>query len=162
MYRYKRIASHLEQLYAWGHSGNGRLGLGAADREGVPDAQRAFMPVPQPLPRLEPIRLVSCGTDFTLAVGESNRYDGRSCFYSCNGLLAYLHMHVGASGAWAWGNGAGGRLGTGDQKDRYDPVGIPKLRGKCVLSVSAGAWHSLALVAYPPMLGGGAVRNEQL
>jgi hypothetical protein len=75
------------------------------------------------------------------------------CIYQCPYSLV-----SGASGGWAWGNGAGGRLGTGDQKDRYDPVGIPKLRGKCVLSVSAGAWHSLALVAYPPMLGGGAVR----
>ena len=65
--------------------------------------------------------------------------------------------HSGVSGAWSWGNGAGGRLGLGDQKDRYDPCGIPKLRGKSLMMVAAGSWHSLALVQYPPMKNGGMV-----
>jgi alpha-tubulin suppressor-like RCC1 family protein len=59
---------------------------------------------------------------------------------------------------WAWGSGAGYKLGLGDQKDRYDPVLVPRLKEKIVLQVSAGAWHSLAIVLYPPMLGGGTVR----
>jgi alpha-tubulin suppressor-like RCC1 family protein len=59
------------------------------------------------------------------------------------------------SGVWAWGNGSGGRLGTGDNSDRFDPVLVPRIRGKIILSVAAGHWHSMAIVAYPPMMGGG-------
>lgn len=119
------------QLYSWGHAANGRLGLGAAERVGVPEAERFFFPVPALIATLEPIKMISCGADHTIAMG--------------------------VSGAWSWGNGAGGRLGLGDQKDRYDPCGIPKLRGKSLMMVAAGSWHSLALVQYPPMKNGGMV-----
>ena len=64
----------------------------------------------------------------------------------------------GISGAWSWGNGAGGRLGLGDQRDRYDPCGIPRLRGKSLMMVAASSYHSFALVCYPPMKDGGMVR----
>lgn len=43
----------------------------------------------------------------------------------------------------------------GDQGDRLDPVLVPRLRGKHVMEVSAGTWHSMALICYPPMLKGG-------
>jgi alpha-tubulin suppressor-like RCC1 family protein len=59
---------------------------------------------------------------------------------------------------WAWGSGAGYKLGLGDQKDRYEPVLVPRLKEKIILQVSAGAWHSMAIVLYPPMMGGGTVR----
>jgi alpha-tubulin suppressor-like RCC1 family protein len=60
---------------------------------------------------------------------------------------------------WAWGHGAGGKLGMADKdtKDRYEPCLVPKLRGRSVLQVCAGTWHSMALVTYPPMLKGGWV-----
>jgi len=45
----------------------------------------------------------------------------------------------------------------GDMTDRYDPCLVLKLRGKFVLQVSASTWHSMALVAHPPMIGGGWV-----
>jgi alpha-tubulin suppressor-like RCC1 family protein len=62
---------------------------------------------------------------------------------------------VGGSGVWAWGSGAGYKLGVGDQKDRYDPVLVPRLKEKTILQVSAAAWHSMVIVLYPPMMGGG-------
>ncbi len=61
---------------------------------------------------------------------------------------------------WSWGSNTGGKLGLGDQKDRYDPCLIPRVRGKCVLQVSAGWWHGMALVQYPPMKGGGIVSTS--
>ena len=121
------------QVYSWGHAANGRLGVGAAERIGVPDSERFYFPVPSVLPNLEPIMQISCGADHTLAIG--------------------------ALGLWSWGSGAGGRLGLGDQKDRYDPCLVPRLKGKAVTNVSAGTWHSMAVVVYPPMLGGGTVRD---
>lgn len=76
------------QVYAWGHAANGRLGIGASERIGVPDNERYFFHVPSILPSLEPINKISCGTDHTLAIG--------------------------ASGVWSWGSNAGGRLGLGE------------------------------------------------
>ncbi|CAE7750024.1 HERC3, partial [Symbiodinium microadriaticum] len=72
---------------------------------------------------------LSCGADHTLARG--------------------------ASGVWAWGSGSGFKLGLGDQKDRYDPVLVPRTKEKIILQVSAGAWYSMCIIQYPPMLGGG-------
>jgi len=116
-------------VYTWGHSVNGRLGIGASERLGAKENERFFFPIPSHITTLEPIREISCGADHTLALG--------------------------ISGVWAWGNGSGGRLGTGDNTDRFDPVLVSKIRGKSVLAISAGVWHSMAIVAYPPMKGGG-------
>jgi alpha-tubulin suppressor-like RCC1 family protein len=117
------------EVYVWGHASNGRLGIGAVERLGVLESERKYWPVPQHIKTLEPIRQISCGADHTLAYGSS--------------------------GVWAWGSGAGGKLGLGDTKDRFDPCIIPKLRGKFIMQLVAGTWHSMALVAYPPMLKGG-------
>ena len=48
------------QVYSWGHAANGRLGIGAAERIGVPEAERFYFPVPSVLPNLEPISQLSC------------------------------------------------------------------------------------------------------
>eukprot|EP00595_Chromulina_sp_UTEXLB2642_P003037 CAMPEP_0196762222 /NCGR_PEP_ID=MMETSP1095-20130614/1624_1 /TAXON_ID=96789 ORGANISM="Chromulina nebulosa, Strain UTEXLB2642" /NCGR_SAMPLE_ID=MMETSP1095 /ASSEMBLY_ACC=CAM_ASM_000446 /LENGTH=363 /DNA_ID=CAMNT_0042112749 /DNA_START=519 /DNA_END=1610 /DNA_ORIENTATION=+ len=117
------------QVYSWGHASNGRLGIGASERLGVSDSEKNYFPIPQLIKVLEPIRQISCGADHCLAYGPS--------------------------GAWSWGSGSGGKLGFGDTKDRYDPVLIPKLKGKFILEVSASTWFSAALVCYPPMTGGG-------
>lgn len=117
------------KLYMWGHAGNGRLGVGDSERLGAPERERFFFPVPQQLRTLEIIKQVSCGADHTLAWG--------------------------ASGVWAWGSGAGGKLGQGDNKDHYEPVLVPKLRGRSILQVCAGTWHSMALVTFPPIMSGG-------
>ena len=52
---------------------------------------------------------------------------------------------------------AGGRLGVGDQRSRDMPCEVEALRGMHVLQVSAGAWHSAALVLIPPLMSGGWV-----
>ena len=116
-------------IYSWGHSVNGRLGIGASERLGAKENERFYFPTPTCISTLEPIRMISCGADHTLALG--------------------------ISGVWAWGNGAGGRLGTGDNSDRFDPCLVPRLKGKSVLTIAAGVWHSMCVVAYPPMKKGG-------
>ena len=118
-------------LYTWGHAANGRLGLGHLERVGVPEEERFYFPLPKALDTLEQIRQISCGADHTLALG--------------------------ASGVWAWGNGAGGRLGQGDHKDRTSPVLVPRIKGKCVSYIAASNWYSMAIVVHPPLLAGGWV-----
>lgn len=117
------------QVYCWGHGANGRLGTGELERIGVPDKEKSFFPVPQQIKTLETISQVSCGSDYTMALGES--------------------------GVWSWGNGSGGKLGHGDINDRSEPTLIPKLQSKSVLQIEAGTWHSMAIIQYPPILDGG-------
>lgn len=88
-----------------------------------------FFPIPTPLRTLESVTLLACGTDHCLAYGPS--------------------------GVWAWGNGSGGKLGLGDTRDRLEPVLIPRLRGRSIVSLTASQWHSMAIVAFPPLLSGG-------
>lgn len=45
-----------------------------------------------------------------------------------------------------------GKLGMGDCSDRAEPCLIPRFKGRAILQVVAATWHSLALVAHPPML----------
>lgn len=115
-------------MYTWGHAANGRLGNGDTERLGASEREKAYFPVPTQLKTLEPISMISCGADHTMAIGPS--------------------------GLWAWGNGAGGKLGMGDNADRLEPCLVPRMKGKAVLQVAAGAWHSLAIVVYPPMVSG--------
>lgn len=116
-------------IYTWGHAANGRLGIGDAERFGVPENEKYFFPLPRLVEPLEPISQIACGADHTLAVG--------------------------AAGVYSWGSGSGGKLGIGDSMDRNTPCLIPKLRGKFVMQIAASNWHSMALICYPPLIGGG-------
>ena len=118
-----------EGIYVWGHGGNGRLGIGAWEKVGVPDSQKHFFPVPIQLTTLEAVCFISCGADHTLAYGTS--------------------------GVWAWGSGSGGKLGLGDEKDRNSPCVVPRLKGRSITSLIASTWYSMALANHPPFLNGG-------
>lgn len=130
-YNHSGIVTMTEQVYMWGHAANGRLGIGETERLGAPEHERNFFPVPTCLRTLEPISMLACGNDYTIARG--------------------------ASGVWSWGCGSGGKLGLGDVQDRLEPVLIPKLRGRMVLQIVASNWHSMAIVQYPPVVQGGYV-----
>jgi hypothetical protein len=60
---------------------------------------------------------------------------------------------------WTWGAGNGGRLGHGDVRDRFSPAVVEALQGSIVTQVAAGYWHSVALVAVPPLTRGKMVRT---
>ena len=48
---------------------------------------------------------------------------------------------------WSWGSGGFGMLGHGDQQCQLLPKKIEAFAGRCVVAVSAGGGHSLALTA---------------
>eukprot|EP00636_Phaeomonas_parva_P017066 CAMPEP_0118867600 /NCGR_PEP_ID=MMETSP1163-20130328/11152_1 /TAXON_ID=124430 /ORGANISM="Phaeomonas parva, Strain CCMP2877" /LENGTH=590 /DNA_ID=CAMNT_0006802033 /DNA_START=136 /DNA_END=1905 /DNA_ORIENTATION=- len=115
------------RLYVWGHSGDGRLGLGARERVGVPPEERFYFPTPSMVGDLgkERVLKLSCGPSFTLCVTDKHVY--------------------------SWGSGSGGRLGHGDKMDCASPRIIEAFSRSIVMSVAAGTWHSLALVMIPGM-----------
>ena len=76
-------------------------------------------------------RQICCGSNFTLGLSED--------------------------GVYSWGNGDGGRLGHGDDSDRIVPTLVEELSGNIVLQISAGYFHSAALVMVPPLVEGGWV-----
>lgn len=62
---------------------------------------------------------------------------------------------------FSWGAGGGGRLGHGDVRDRYSPSLIESLATTSVVTqVSAGFWHSAALVHAPPLAVGRMVGSR--
>ena len=81
------------EVYAWGHVSDGRLGLGARERVGVPEDEKIFFPGPSLLTGLQSefVTQVSCGTQHVLAITLTQIF--------------------------SWGSGAGGRLGHNDYKE---------------------------------------------
>jgi hypothetical protein len=75
-------------------------------------------------------------------------------------LTGTCHLVTGSAGVWAWGNGSGGKLGLGDNKDRYEPCIVPTLRAKAIVQVrvlvlqsrgggsGCGHSHSVGCVLY--------------
>lgn len=59
------------EVYVWGHSSNGRLGIGTVEHLGILESERKYWPTPQHIKTLEPIKQISCGADHTLAYGSS-------------------------------------------------------------------------------------------
>jgi hypothetical protein len=56
---------------------------------------------------------------------------------------------TGSAGVWAWGNGSGGKLGLGDNKDRYEPCIVPTLRAKAIVQVRVLHSRDGGLAAVP-------------
>ena len=53
-----------------------------------------------------------------------------------------------AGGAvWSWGGGTEGGLGHGEEQDQLLPKKVEASAGQCVVAVSAGEDHSLAITA---------------
>eukprot|EP00804_Cyclotella_cryptica_P000759 CCRYP_001016-RA/>CCRYP_001016-RA protein AED:0.33 eAED:0.24 QI:0/0/0/1/1/1/3/0/665 len=113
------------EVYVFGHSANGRLGIGSCETE------TRFQPFPVQvrLPASQVVRLVACGSDHTLVSTKSTTF--------------------------SWGSGDGGKLGHGDLLSRWEPTEITGLRGCNILDISAGTWHSACVVRIPPMKDSG-------
>ena len=46
---------------------------------------------------------------------------------------------------YTWGEGAGGRLGHGDEDDRHEPQVVSALRGTQIVQVACGFAHTVVL-----------------
>ena len=104
------------------------FGHNANGRLGCGKFDNYHQPIPSlvKLPTTETVRLIACGTEHT--------------------LIATLNS------IYSFGCGDGGKLGHGaDCSDKYEPCEISSLRGCHVLSISAGTWHTAAVVHVPPL-----------
>lgn len=110
------------EIYAWGHGENGRLGIGKLENKAN------FQPSPFPVqfPASQVVKQIACGAEHTLASTQSTLF--------------------------SWGCGDAGRLGHGSNHcDRWDPTEVTALRGSHIIDISAGTWHSAVIVSVPPM-----------
>jgi len=121
------------ELYTWGHSSFGRLGVGNHSRHDDGDEESKFVLTPSIVlfPAREKVKLISCGSDHTVAVTDSR--------------------------VFSWGSGDGFRLGHGDVEDRSKPSEILTLTGLSVSDVSCGTWHCACVVVIPPFINCGRV-----
>lgn len=106
-------------VWAWGFSGLGQLGNGPAGNSSVP-----------------------------VAVTAPPGWSGRTVASVAAGLYHSLILLDDGS-VWAWGYGAYGQLGNGQTDVSFVPEPVPApgaWSGRKVLSVAAGALHSLALL----------------
>ena len=106
------------------------FGLGTNGRLGRDfNKDNQSIPLPIQLPIKQTVELIACGAEHTLLTTQSS--------------------------ALSFGCGDGGRLGLGDTKDRVKPCEITSLRGSHILSLSAGTWHSAAVIHLTPLDGSG-------
>eukprot|EP00929_Paragymnodinium_shiwhaense_P012782 TRINITY_DN12067_c0_g2_i1.p1 TRINITY_DN12067_c0_g2~~TRINITY_DN12067_c0_g2_i1.p1 ORF type:complete len:2068 (-),score=517.76 TRINITY_DN12067_c0_g2_i1:63-6266(-) len=105
-------------VYAWGHGGNGRLGLG---KRMVGDAQSSSA-------EFEP-KLVDMGSSKIkyVAAGEAH-----------SGAVDQL------GGLFTWGQGSHGRCGHGLATDTAVPTRVESLLGVAIKQISFGLMHSVA------------------
>lgn len=120
------------KVYTWGLASNAQLGLGTKERHGVKEEQKSYFPVPTLVKSIEKFKVTQIAS-------------------GANHVLALTPSH----GVWSWGSGDGGRLGHGDITDRLEPTRIESLANEIVVQISAGIWHSAAVVALPPFTRGG-------
>jgi len=118
-------------VYSWGFSNSGKLGLGVLDRRGVKSPYNRYFPEPTLVPLLAAVkvRLIACSANHSAVVTDE--------------------------GIFTWGSGDGGRLGHGDHRDRQEPTLVETLKGLIVVDISLGFWHSSAIIQVPPCYNGG-------
>jgi alpha-tubulin suppressor-like RCC1 family protein len=153
------------ELYAWG-SGRGLLGLSDSEDRKVPTLVDALQGIE--------IIDIACGYDHSLALssigslyswgnggyGQLGAGDSSSCIPTpelINSLSGQQIVSISAGeyhsicitavgSVFSWGHGGSGALGHGDLKNRYEPESIEALKDSRVVSVSAGASHTMLCV----------------
>ncbi|CAH1782485.1 unnamed protein product [Owenia fusiformis] len=157
-------------LFIWGRTANGRLGLGDIGRE-------SYHIPPSPMLMFRSLRIqvtaVSCGVEHTLALTEQGVYGwgsskfgqvGVGSLYTqtrpqlieelMNNLCvqvvcgAYHSLALTDDGSvYSWGWGIYGQLGHGNAEDAHRPLVVKALQHLDITTLAAGYSHSLALTA---------------
>ena len=152
-------------VWSWGDGYLGQLGHGDQQRQLLPKKVEAFAD--------QRVVAVSAGDLHSLVTadgsvwswglggyGQLGHGDGQSqlqpkkieafagrCVAAVSAGV-YHSLALTADGtAWSWGSGDSGRLGHGNQQDQLLPKKVEAFAGQCVVAVSAGVYHSLALTA---------------
>ena len=153
-------------VWSWGCGGNGRLGHGDRQRQPLPKKVEAFAG--------QRVAAVSAGDDHSLAItadgavwswgnggfGKLGHGDlqGQLLPKKVEALAGQRVVAVSsgrehglaltADGAvWSWGYGGSGQLGHGDQQEQLLPTKVEAFAGQRVVALSAGQYHSIAIIA---------------
>ena len=134
-------------LYGWGYNRYGQLGLGGKDLIDVDYKDRN---VPVVLPTMRKVRCshVSCGRNFTVALGETD--DGRFLGVKIAGQLRRSKQKKKCM--FVWGQNDSGQFGCTKSKDpnqphchpsacKAEPIWSPKTPDKEIVEVYAGGNH---------------------
>ena len=129
-YTHTLAVTYCQRVFSWGSNKSLQLGLG----EGV-DVE--FVGVPCPVPGLEKVRDVGCGSEHSLALLHSGRL-------------------------YTWGQGEGGLLGHGDTVSRGAPKLVERLAKVSFQKVACGGLHTLALSENGKVFAWGRAEGGQL
>jgi len=118
-------------VFAWGDGGHGVLGQGG-DYANIVEAT----PVTIASLQGKNVCYITCGWSHSAALTRK----------TSPSLLAHLTGYFAGTGdLYTWGEGAGGRLGHGDEEDRHEPQVISALRGTQIIQVACGFAHTVVL-----------------
>ena len=141
------------RLLSWGNAMEGRLGIGATERKGVPVQYRRYFPYPSGIPQFDP-SMPQGLPPVPLAVLPS----ALRVLQICCGASHCLALTAGTVfPVFSWGSGSGGKLGHGDNKNRLTPTPVAALEKESVLQVGCGTWHSTCIVEVAPLRDCGLV-----
>lgn len=169
------------RIFAWGRNTHGQLGVGSSGTD-------ITSPAPVPNFGLSRVKAVAAGDAHTLvllsdgtvlACGNNNSGelgDGtntdRSIFAPVQDLIPVKAIAVGTrhsmalttnGGIRAWGDNGSGQLGNGSTTNSSRPVTVsPVNLDEPVIAISAGEFHSLALLADGDIEAWGSNNNGQL
>ena len=144
--KYHSIAiSGTGDVYSWGHHGEWRLGLPSKNPE----------PFPMKIPGIEGvtgggklIEKIGEASDNVKLMGKGQQINMWHVYQAANGAQHTVALTKGGN-VWVWGEGRNGALGLGEtvNYDVMNPTLMIKNSLTRVVSVSAGAFHSIAITA---------------
>eukprot|EP01130_Rhizamoeba_saxonica_P019014 TRINITY_DN9735_c0_g1_i1.p1 TRINITY_DN9735_c0_g1~~TRINITY_DN9735_c0_g1_i1.p1 ORF type:complete len:419 (-),score=133.24 TRINITY_DN9735_c0_g1_i1:54-1310(-) len=163
------------EVYAWGLNNYGQLGHGGTRTKARPSKIKGFADMlPEVEEDSHPVNDVSCGFNhsvvldregnvFTfgnneygqLGLGHNDEvvgpqkvdfFDGKNVISVASGYNHNLALTEGGD-IYAWGQGAGFKLGNNSENDEYKPVKVTGLPKGDVVMIAAGEHHSGLVVA---------------
>eukprot|EP00026_Physarum_polycephalum_P001398 Phypoly_transcript_01399.p1 GENE.Phypoly_transcript_01399~~Phypoly_transcript_01399.p1 ORF type:complete len:917 (+),score=105.43 Phypoly_transcript_01399:210-2960(+) len=185
---YACILTEDGQVYSWGKSDNFLTGLGTEKDVSLPLRMECFdSPVVHlALASEHGIAVTRRGSVYTWGIGQglgteslpfpNEKVASEMDFFAMPTKVSGFNTKVNDVAAgdnfsivcteggevWTWGEGSGGKLGHGDQKDQREPMLVAGLKGKHIIQVAAGEKHSVALSKDGEVYSWGSNTNSEL